>query len=120
MPSDKRTNRDEAEATVVPSSGNVFDDLGLDHPEERLAKADLAHQVGAILAARHVTPAKAAKLLGLDREEVAALLRGQLDGFTIDRLLRLLNALGSEVEIVVHPARGGLAADTRVVIAGRD
>ncbi len=33
------------EATVTPSSGNVFADLGLRDADELLAKADLAHAI---------------------------------------------------------------------------
>jgi hypothetical protein len=33
------------------------------------------------------------------------LVRGKFEGFSIDRLLRFLNALGRDVEIVISPAR---------------
>jgi len=34
---------------ITPSSGNVFADLGLPNPEERLAKAELARQINNII-----------------------------------------------------------------------
>ena len=34
---------------IKKSSENIFEDLGLPHPEEDLAKAKLAHKINAIL-----------------------------------------------------------------------
>jgi hypothetical protein len=44
-------------------------------------------------------------------------MRGKLDGFSIDRLFRFLNALGRDFEIIVPPARRVGDADTRVISA---
>ena len=41
------------------------------------------------------------KVLGIDQPKVSALLRGKLTGFSTERLIRFLNALGRDVEIVV-------------------
>ena len=88
---------------ATESSGNVFADLGLADPEEALAKAELARQIGALLAERGLTQAQAAALLGVDQPKVSALVRGRLGGFSLDRLLRFLLALDRDVEIVVRP-----------------
>lgn len=80
--------------TVEKSSGDVFADLDLKNPEEMLAKAAVA------------------TLLGVDQPKVSALSRGKLDGVSIDRLFRFLNALGSDVEIVIRPAHRGKTAGT--------
>ena len=56
-------------------------------------------------------------LLGIDQPKISALMRGKLDGFSIDRLLRFLNALGRDIEIVVRPASRVGVASTRVVSA---
>ena len=85
-------------------SGNVFADLGLPDPTERLTKAELAMQIAASLRARHLTQAKAAALFGIDQPKVSRLLRGQLSGFSTDRLIHLLTLLGQDVTIVVKPA----------------
>lgn len=103
--------------SVEPSSGNVFADLALADPEQMLAKAELAGRIGQIIAERRLTQAQAAAILGVDQPKVSALLRGKLDGFSIDRLFRFLNALGRDVEIVIRPARRDGDADTRVVTA---
>src|SRR3954452_1964788 len=105
----------KTDETVEPSSGNVFTDLSLKNPEELLAKAELVQRISDIIAERKLTQARAAKVLGIDQPKVSALLRGKLDGFSIDRLFRFLNALGKDVEISVRPARHAEDAETRVV-----
>ena len=47
----------------VIGSGNVFADLGLPHPEERLAKAELAHKIITAIERRGLTQASAANSL---------------------------------------------------------
>jgi predicted XRE-type DNA-binding protein len=102
---------------VEASTGNVFADLEIPDAEEALAKAELAHRIGAILSARKLTQARAAVVLGIDQPKVSALIRGRLDGFSTARLFRFLNALGQDVEIVVRPQQKKSAyASTRVVI----
>ena len=86
------------------SSGNVFADIGLPDADEVLAKAELARQIGDIIARRRLTQATAARLLGVDQPKVSALLHGRLAGFSVERLVRFLNALGQDVNIVVRAA----------------
>jgi predicted XRE-type DNA-binding protein len=88
---------------VEKGSGNVFADLGLPNPDLALAKAALVQRMRNLIAERQLTQAKAAKLLGLDQPKVSALVRGRVEGYSIDRLFRFLNALGQRVEITVRP-----------------
>jgi len=87
---------------VTPGSGNVFADLGMETPEELLAKAELVRQISGILADLEVTQTAAAKLLGTTQPKVSDLLRGRMDGFSLERLIRYLNALDRYVEIFVR------------------
>ena len=91
------------ETKVTPSSGNVFADLGLPDADQLLAKADLAIEITRIIDERGLTQVEAAELMGVDQPKVSALVRGRLDGFSMERLYRFLNALGRDVEIVVKP-----------------
>jgi predicted XRE-type DNA-binding protein len=84
------------------SSGNVFEDLGLPDADELLLKAGLARQITLALEARGLTQAEAARVLGTQQPKVSRLVRGVLAGFSLERLIRYLNALGRDVEIVVH------------------
>ncbi len=86
---------------MTRSSGNVFADLGLVRPEERLAKAGLALEIERIIRKRGLTQAQAGKLLGIDQPKVSALRHGRLSGFSVERLIRFLNALDRDVEIVI-------------------
>src|SRR4051812_1148064 len=88
---------------VERGSGNVFADLNIPNPELALAKAELVQRIRNIIAERKLTQVKAAKLLRLDQPKVSALMRGRMEGYSIDRLFRFLNGLGQSVEITVRP-----------------
>ena len=74
-------------------SGNVFADLGLPNPEERLAKAELASRIGEAVRQRRLTQAATAELLGIDQPKVSRLMRGYLTNFSTDRLMHFLTLL---------------------------
>jgi predicted XRE-type DNA-binding protein len=99
------------------SSGNVFADLGVDAPEEALAKAELTAKIAEIIEAKGLTQVAAAKALGIDQPKVSALLRGKLTGFSTDRLIKFLNALGRDVEIVVKDRQRRGPGHLQVVMA---
>ncbi len=88
---------------IIESGGNVFADLGVTEPGQALAKAELARQISAIIRSRHLSQTKAAHLLGVDQPKVSALMQGRLAGFSMDRLLRFLNALGQDIEVRIRP-----------------
>jgi predicted XRE-type DNA-binding protein len=110
MPNDSATPRRVAKVTrsaaskVEASSGNVFRDLGISNPEVVLAKAEIVQRIRALIAERKLTQAKAGELLGLDQPKVSALVRGRVSGYSLERLFRILNALGQQVEIGIHAA----------------
>jgi predicted XRE-type DNA-binding protein len=92
-----------ARRDYVISSGNVFADLGFADADEMLAKAELAIKIGEILRRRRLTQVQAAAVLGVDQPKVSALIRGRLSGFSIERLLRFLLRLGTDVSITIKP-----------------
>jgi len=94
--------KQEVELPVTRSSGNVFEDLGFPEPEEELTKAQLASHIRLVIKRRRLTQVAAATLMGIDQPKVSALLNGRLANFSSDRLMRLLTALGQDVEIVVR------------------
>src|SRR5438132_1273781 len=91
---------------VERGSGNVFADLGLPNSDIALAKAELVQKIRGLIAVRELTQSQAAALLGIDQPKVSALVRGRVEGYTLDRLFRFLNALGQRVEIIVRPGTG--------------
>ena len=88
---------------VTRGSGNVFADLGLPNPEERLAKAQLAYAIQKAIDERGLTQREAAALMGIDQPKVSHILRGRLADFSTERLMNFLTGLGRDVEIVVKP-----------------
>jgi len=97
----KREKNREADIPVTAGSSNVFADLGFEEPEEELAKAQLASHIRQIVKRRRLTQTAAAAQMGIDQPKVSALLNGRLANFSSDRLMRLLTALGQDVEIRV-------------------
>ena len=102
---------------IQPSSGNVFADLGFADPEERLLKAKLAGKVAQLIEAKGWSQTQTAERIGLDQPKVSRLLRGQLSGFSVDRLFAVLNRLGHSVEVRISAkARAPEKSHIRVVI----
>jgi predicted XRE-type DNA-binding protein len=102
------------------SSGNVFADLELAASDELLAKAELARQITSIATHRHLTQAETARILGTTQPKVSDLFVGKLAGFSMERLIRFLNALDRDVRIVVLPKpRSRERATTSVTVSAR-
>lgn len=87
---------------VTRSSGNVFADLGLPRAEEKQTQVRLAVAINQIIKERRLSQTDAADLLEINQPKVSALANYQLEGFSVERLMRFLNALGRDVEIVVR------------------
>src|SRR5271155_4929734 len=94
---------------MEPGSGNVFADLGLADAGEHLIKAGLVIKIERTIRQRHLTQTAAAQLMGIDQPKVSAMLAGQFRGYSVERLMRFLVALGHDVEIVVKPRKRGTA-----------
>jgi predicted XRE-type DNA-binding protein len=94
------------EIVVEESSGNVFADLGLPDPEERLAKSMLSHLISSAIDEQGLTQAQAARILGTTQPKVSDMVRGKLSSFSIDRLIRYLTMLHMNVRISVSHAPG--------------
>jgi predicted XRE-type DNA-binding protein len=87
---------------IERGSGNVFADIGVDAPNEMLAKAKLASAILDVIEHRKLTQAKAAKILGTDQAYISKLKRGnELRRFTLDRLITWLTKLDRNVILTV-------------------
>ena len=94
-------------------SGNVFADLGMADAGEHLIKAGLVVKIDRTIRQRHLTQTAAAELMRIDQPKVSAMLAGRFRGYSVERLMRFLVALGHDVEIVVKPVKRG-SAELRV------
>jgi len=83
------------------SSGNIFADIGIENPEEELTKAKLVWEIEQIIKKKKLTQIEASKIMGINQPKVSALIRRKLDGFSVERLIHFLNALGQDVDIIV-------------------
>ena len=95
-----------SETAVERGSGNVFADLGLPDADAHIVKAELVTRIGTIVRGRGMTQAEAGRALGLSPPDVSRLLRGDFRECSLERLLRLLTALGRDVDIVIRRPAG--------------
>ena len=109
----KRKNR----ADVVRSSGNVFTDLGLPQADEKHTKVRLAVAINEIITDSNLSQTAAANLLEINQPKISALANYRLDGFSVERLMHFLNALGRDVEIVIRKSRSRRTAKIHVTAA---
>ena len=90
---------------ITEGGGNVFADLGLPDAADRQTKTRLAMAVNALIKARRLRQAQAAEVFGVSQPKVSALANYRLDHFSAETLMRFLNALEHDVEIVIRPSR---------------
>ena len=83
----------------IDGSVNVFADIGVRDPEDSRVRANLAYKIAELIKKRGLRQVDVAKILDADQAKVSKLVRGQISGFTIDRLFRYLEALGCDVKI---------------------
>jgi len=89
---------------IVRGSGNVFRDLGEPDADVKQAKAILAARIIGILDDRQLSTRQAAEVVGIDQSEFVRIRNANLDRFTIDRLMRIVNRLDPRVRMVLSDA----------------
>ena len=105
------------EIRIMTGSGNVFADMGLADADEELTKAQLATQIRQVIKRRRLTQVAAAAIMGVDQPKVSALLNGRLANFSSERMMRLLTALGQDVDITIK-AKPRSRAHGRIRVLG--
>ena len=106
-----------SDSTVERGSGNVFADLGHPDADAHLLKAELVSRIDAIVRQRGITQTATGCLLGLSQPDVSRLLRGDFREYSLERLFRLLTALGRDVEIVIRQPRSATGGKLRIAAA---
>jgi predicted XRE-type DNA-binding protein len=86
---------------VIRSRGNVFVDMGLPDAAELDTKARLGAALNLIVKRKRLTQAEVATVLSINQPKVSALLNYKLEGFSVERLMHFLVALGQDIEIVI-------------------
>ena len=89
------------ELEVVRGSGNVWRDFGYADANIRQAKDILAAEIIGILDERKLSIRRAHDLTGFAAADFSRVRNADYGRFTLDRLIRMLNALDGEREITV-------------------
>jgi len=98
---------------VVRGSGNVFRDLGHGNADAEQFKAILAAEIIKALDRERLTVRAAHTRTGIAAADFSRIRNADLGRFTVDRLISIINRLGSRVEVKVR-VRPGKAAANRV------
>src|ERR1051326_133338 len=104
-------------STVVPSSGNVFADLGLPDAEEKQTKVRLAVAINQIIEGMGLSQTAAAERLHLNQPKISALANYRLSGLSVELFIHFLKALGRDVEIVIRKPRSERTGKVQVTAA---
>ncbi|HZM10244.1 MAG TPA: helix-turn-helix transcriptional regulator [Candidatus Limnocylindrales bacterium] len=95
---------------VVRGSGNAFRDLGHKSADAEQFKAILAAEIIKALDRERLTVRAAHARTGIAAADFSRIRSADLGRFTVDRLISVLNRLGSRVEVKVrvHRATGSV------------
>jgi predicted XRE-type DNA-binding protein len=94
-----------AEMQVLRGSGNVFRDLGHENADTEQCKAILATEIIKALDRDHLTVRAAHGRTGIAAADFSRIRNANLERFTVDRLISIINRLGSRVEVKVRVRR---------------
>lgn len=90
---------------VIRGSGNVYRDLGKDNPDVRQFKAILATEIIKALDRDRLTVREAHARTGIAAADFSRIRNADLGRFTVDRLMSIINRLGSRIEVAVKVKR---------------
>ena len=95
----------EEKLDVVRGSGNVFRDLRRENADAEQCKAILAAEIIKALDRERLTVRAAHARTGIAAADFSRVRNADLGRFTLDRLISILNRLGSRIEIKVRVRR---------------
>src|SRR5450759_4653332 len=98
---------------VIRGSGNVYRDLGKDNPDLRQFKAILATEIIKALDRDRLSVRKAHARTGIAAADFSRIRNADLGRFTVDRLMSIINRLGSRIEVKVRVRRVEVVAPGR-------
>lgn len=93
----------QKELKVTQGSQNVFDDLGFAPEESQNLKirADLMLNLRSYIQSKGWTQQKAAQFFGETQPRISDLMTGDIERFSIDKLVKMLSRAGLEVRVEV-------------------
>jgi predicted XRE-type DNA-binding protein len=99
---------------VVRGSGNVFEDLGHAQADVEQFKALLAAEIIKGLDRDKLTVREAQVRTGIAAADFSRIRNAELGRFTVDRLMTVINRLGSRIEVRIKVRRIG-RTETKVL-----
>ena len=100
---------------VVRGSGNVYRDLGHTGADVKQLKAILAAEIIKSLDRQGLSVYQAHAQTGIAAADFSRIRNADLGRFTVDRLMTILNRLGSRIDVRVSVRKsGGRAAEARI------
>jgi predicted XRE-type DNA-binding protein len=124
VPRMKKTKRATSESRGQKASGDTKAAGGAGRPSTRargsrtdkplIPKEELAREIATIIRYHHLTQTEAARVVGDAPSQMSLLLSGKIEGFSTERLLRMLLRLGRDIELVFRPAQNARAAKFRI------
>ncbi|MBE9012576.1 XRE family transcriptional regulator [Pseudanabaenaceae cyanobacterium LEGE 13415] len=95
-----------SEQQITQASENIFADLGFSPQEaENLRiRADLMITLRNLIETQHWTTNQAAQEFGTSRDQVEALIQGEIEQFQIESLVSMLTNAGMKVRVEVLPS----------------
>jgi len=90
---------------VIRGSGNVYRDFGDEKADVRQLKAILAAEIIKVMDTEELSVRKAEARTGIAAADFSRIRNADLDRFTVDRLMSVINRLGSRIEVKVKVRR---------------
>ena len=89
---------------ITSSTGNVYQDLGVEDAASMQIKADIVRRISAVMKEKNLTQQNVAELTGIPQGRISRILNGHFRGVSEYKLLECLSKLGNNIEIRVIPA----------------
>ncbi len=92
---------------IIPSTGNVFEDLGFprEEAENLKVRSYLMATIREIIQKEGFTQVRAAELFGVTQPRISDLVRGKIELFSIDALVNMVAASGRHVDISIETSK---------------
>ncbi len=87
---------------IIRGRGNVYRDFNMPDADVRQLKAILAAEIIKTLDKKELSVRKAQRLTGVPAADFSRIRTADLERFSSDRLMTILNKLGSRVEVSVR------------------
>ena len=99
MPTKSKREPEPEPLEVIHGSGNLYRDFGYDNADALLLKDQLASEIIKTLDRLELTVRKAQERTGIAAADFSRIRNADLKRFTLDRLMGIVNKLGSRVEV---------------------